>query len=215
LLSTIQLRLHDIIVNKTPNFQSLNLTNLSHCISVRGDNVDDVLVIPLDLNGVVSCFPTFKLTQQEFETCDRYELMNESPEYDPSSKTFHDQEAGMMDSWGNINVPGDFHPKRRQVCSLHQNEAEIKMISTKYNDTSAKLQVLSPVLDDGTFLAEFYNVTTTTDFNMSLVKSETREKAGVDAATLAKNCGIEMEAAKRVRLFKNDSPKYDKTVQDQ
>jgi hypothetical protein len=118
LLSTMQLRLYDVIVNETPKFQSLNLTNLSHYISVRDDNVDDVLVIPLDLHGVVSCLPTFKPTQQEFETCDRYELMYEYPEYDPSAKTFHDQEAGMTDSWGNLKVPGDFHPKRRQVCSL-------------------------------------------------------------------------------------------------
>jgi hypothetical protein len=70
----MQFRLHDIIVNETQKFQSLNLTNLSHYITVRGDNVDDVLVIPLELHGGVSCFPTFKPTQEEFETCDRYEL---------------------------------------------------------------------------------------------------------------------------------------------
>jgi hypothetical protein len=90
LLSTMQLRLHDVIVNETTKFQSLNITNLSHSISVRGENVDDVLVIPLELHGVVSCFPTFKPTQEEFETCDRYDLTYESPEYDLSAKTFHD-----------------------------------------------------------------------------------------------------------------------------
>jgi hypothetical protein len=63
LLSTMQMRLHDVIVNETPKFLSLNPKNLSHSISVRGDNVNDVLVIPLELNGVVSCFPTFKPTQ--------------------------------------------------------------------------------------------------------------------------------------------------------
>jgi hypothetical protein len=35
---------------------------------------------------------------------------------------------------------------------------------------------------------------------MSLVKSEMRDKAGIDAATLAKNWGIGIEAAKRKRL---------------
>jgi hypothetical protein len=59
-------------VNETPKFQCLNPTNLSHSIRVRGENVDDVLVIPLDLHGVVPCFPTFKPSQQEFETCDGY-----------------------------------------------------------------------------------------------------------------------------------------------
>jgi hypothetical protein len=49
-------------------------------------------------------------------------------------------------------------------------------------------------------LAELNNVTTTTDLNVSLVKSEMRDKAGVDAATLANNWGIGIEAAKRTRL---------------
>jgi hypothetical protein len=198
LLRTMHMRLHDVIVNETPKFQSLNPTNLSHSISVRGDNVDDLLVIPLELHGVVSCFPTFKPTQLEFETCDRYELMYESPEYDPSETTFHDQEAGMMDSWVNLKVSGDFHPKRHQVCSLCQKGAEVKLLSSKYSDTSAKLQDLSPVLDDGMLLSEFDNITT--NLNVSLVKSEMRYKAGVDAATLAKNWGIGIEAAKRTRL---------------
>jgi hypothetical protein len=200
LLRTIQLRLHDVIVNETPKFQSLNLTNRSHSISVRGDNVDDVLVILLELYGMVSCFPTFKPTQEEFETCDRYELTYEYPAYDLSAKTFHNQEAGMMDSWGNLKIPGDFHPNRRQVCSLRQKEAELKLLSTKYSDTSAKLRDLSPVLDGGTLLAQLDNVTTTTDLNVSLVKSEMRDKAGVDAPKLAKNWGIGIEEAKWTRL---------------
>jgi hypothetical protein len=193
----MQLRLHDVILNETPKFQYLNITNLSHSISVRGDNLDDVLVIPLELHGVVSCFPTFKPTQQEFETCDRSELTYESPEYDPSAKNFLDQEAGMMDSWGNLKVPGDFHPKRRHIFFLRQEEVEIKLPSTKHSDTPAKLQYLSPVLDDGTLLDEFDNVKTSTDLNVSLVKYDMRDKAGVDASTLAKNWGIGIEATKR------------------
>jgi hypothetical protein len=47
LLSTMQMRLHDVIVNETPKFQSLNPKKLSHSISVRGDNAGDVLLIPL------------------------------------------------------------------------------------------------------------------------------------------------------------------------
>jgi hypothetical protein len=39
-----------------------------------------------------------------------------------------------------------------------------------------------------------------TNLNVSLVKSEMRDKAGVDAETLAKNWGIGIEAAKRTRL---------------
>jgi hypothetical protein len=191
------MRLHDVIVNETPKFQSLNPTNIAHSFIVRGDNADAVLVIPLELHGVVSCFPTFKPIQLEFETSDRYELTYESPEYDPYATTFHDKEAGMMESWGNLKVSGDFYPKRCQVCSLRHKEAEVKLLSSKYSDTSAKLQDLSPVLDDGTLLEELEN--TTTNLNLSLVKYEMRDNAGVDAATLANNWGIGIEASKRTR----------------
>jgi hypothetical protein len=184
-LSTMQMRLHDVIVNETPKFQSLNPTRKSHSISVRGDQVEDVLMIPLELHGVVSCFPTFKPTQLEFETCERYELTYETPEYDPSATTFHDQEAGMVDSWGNIKIIGYCHPKRRQVCSLHQKEEEIMKLSSKYSDTSAKLQDLSAVLDDGTLLAELDE--TISNLNVSMVKSEMRDNGGIDATTLANN----------------------------
>jgi hypothetical protein len=93
LLSTMQMILHDVVVNETPKFQSLEPTSLSHTISVRGVEVNDVLVIPLDLFGVVSCFPTFKPSQEDFETCPRYELTYESPVYDP----LKEQEATMTD----------------------------------------------------------------------------------------------------------------------
>jgi hypothetical protein len=152
----------------------------------------------VELHGVVSCFPTFKPTPLEFETCDRYELTYEYPEYDLSATTFHEQEASMMDSWGNIKVSGYFHPKRRQVFSLRQKEEEVKLLSSKYNDTSAKLQDLSSVIDDGTLLAYLDDINT--NLNISLVKSEMRDKVGVDAATLAKNWGIGIEADKRTHL---------------
>jgi hypothetical protein len=86
-----------MVMNETPKLQCLNPTYLSHSIIMIGNNVDDVLVIPLDLNGVVSCFPNFKPSQEEFETCNRYELTYETPKYDPAAKTFHDQEADMTD----------------------------------------------------------------------------------------------------------------------
>jgi hypothetical protein len=64
LLSTMQMRLHGVVVNETPKFQCLEPTNLPQTISVRGVNVDDVLIVPLDLHGVVSCFPIFKPNQE-------------------------------------------------------------------------------------------------------------------------------------------------------
>jgi hypothetical protein len=140
--------------------------------------------------------------------------MFETPYYDPSTRTFHDQEDDMTDSWGNLKILGDLHPKRRQVCSIRQKEVEIKLLTAKYSDTSEKLQDLSAVLDDGTLQAELDCLATTTDWNLSLVNSEMRDKGGVDAATLAKNWGIGIEAVKRMHLVKMDNPpKFDEMVQ--
>jgi hypothetical protein len=54
------------------------------------------------------------------------------------------------------------------------------------------------VIDDGTLFTELDDIKM--NLNISLVKSEKRDKAGVDAATLAKNWGIGIEAAKMTRL---------------
>jgi hypothetical protein len=63
LLSTMQMRLHYVVMNEAPKVQFPEPSDLSHSISMRGDDVEDVLVIPLELHGVVYCFPTFKPSQ--------------------------------------------------------------------------------------------------------------------------------------------------------
>jgi hypothetical protein len=71
LINPMQMRLNDVVVNETPKLQCANPTNFSHTITVKGDNINDELVIPLDLRGVLSCFTTINPTQEEFDTCDR------------------------------------------------------------------------------------------------------------------------------------------------
>jgi hypothetical protein len=58
LLNPMQMRLNDVMVNETPRFQCANPKNLSDTITVKGENMNDELVIPLDLYSVVSCFTT-------------------------------------------------------------------------------------------------------------------------------------------------------------
>jgi hypothetical protein len=52
----MQIILHDVVLNETPKLQCLEPTELLQTISVRGDNVEEVLVIPLELNCVMSFF---------------------------------------------------------------------------------------------------------------------------------------------------------------
>jgi hypothetical protein len=192
LLNPMQMRLNDVVVNETPKFQCANPTNLSHTITVKGENMNDELIIPLDLRGVVSCFTTRKPTQEEFDTCDRYELTYESPVYDPSGSSYAEQEAAMMDSRGQLKVAEDKHPLRRQICPVHMAET--------FSDTTIKLQALSLTLDDSSLLQEMTSHVHISEVNMSSLTADMRDGGGVDVATLAKNFGIGIEAAKRTRL---------------
>jgi hypothetical protein len=53
LLNPMQMRLNDVVVNETPKFQCANTINISHTITVKGEDLNDEMFIPLDLCGVV------------------------------------------------------------------------------------------------------------------------------------------------------------------
>jgi hypothetical protein len=145
-------------------------------------------------------FETFKPTKEEFDTCDRYELTYKSHEYDPSINSFSKQKAVMMDCWINLKHPGDSHPTWRQVCTLHQEELKIENMSASFRDTSAKLQYISVVLYFNTIFPELKKHVQISDVNMASMVATTRDKGSIDAATLVKNWGIGIEAAKRTLL---------------
>jgi hypothetical protein len=84
----MQMRLNDVVVNETSTFQCDSPRNISHTITVKEENINDELVIPLDLRGVVSCFTIRNPTKEEFDTFDRYKLTYESPAYDPSGSSY-------------------------------------------------------------------------------------------------------------------------------
>jgi hypothetical protein len=154
--------------------------------------MNDEIIIPLDLRGVVSCFTTRKTTQEEFDTCDRYELTYESPVYDPSGSLYAEQEAAMMDSRGQLNVADDKHPLQRQICPVNMAET--------FSDTTIKLQALSLTLDDSSLLQEMTSHVHVSEVNMSGITSDMRDGSGVGVATLENNFGIGIEAANRTRL---------------
>ena len=56
--------------------------------------------ITLELKGVTSYFPARKPTKYEFETCPRVELTYLTPEWDPHSTTFQEQEESLMNNRG-------------------------------------------------------------------------------------------------------------------
>jgi hypothetical protein len=63
ILNPMQMRLNDVVMNETPKFQCDNPTNISHAITFKGEDLNDELIIPFELRGVMSCFTTRKPTQ--------------------------------------------------------------------------------------------------------------------------------------------------------
>lgn len=191
LLSPMQLRLNDVKVNDVPKFLTEQPTDETHAIVVAGDDLDDILLIPLSLEGVTSMFPTRKPTPHEYETCARYELTYESPEYDPKDSSLAKQEDSMTDSSGRLRNTGDRGPHARRVCSVSQSQSEARLIGENMSRDDAILHSISNTLHDRTLLSGLQEC-------VQIAGVQTvAKRQGIDAPTLAKNWGIGLQTAKR------------------
>jgi hypothetical protein len=88
LLSTFQMILNDTVVNETLKFQCKRPTERDHAIIVKGEELENELIIPFHLNGVASCLATRKPAQDEFDSCLRFDLTFESSDYNLHSTLF-------------------------------------------------------------------------------------------------------------------------------
>jgi hypothetical protein len=70
----MHMRLDDVVVNETTNFQYLEHNDLLHTFTVSDDYMDDEMVIPFDMHGGVSCLTSRKPAHMEFDTHERYVL---------------------------------------------------------------------------------------------------------------------------------------------
>jgi hypothetical protein len=94
LLSPMQLRLNDVIVNDIPRFLCEQPDEFTHSIIIpRGDEAER-FVIPLALDGVTSTFPTRKPTSDKYERLLHLtRLTSESPPYDPHDTFYAEHES--------------------------------------------------------------------------------------------------------------------------
>jgi hypothetical protein len=112
----------------------------------------------------------------------------------PPPKLFVSKKLAWRTHGEDIRFPGTYIPSGAKYArSIRRN--------VKYSDTSAKLQDLSIALDDSTLRVELNRNANIPDMNVSSVNATMRDKGLGDAATLAKNWGIGIEAAKRIRLL--------------
>ena len=122
LLCPMQLRDHGLAVNDEPKYMALSPMDDHPAITFRDQKNPrgEPLRIPLELHGVTSFFPSRKLTKDEYENTHdslRGELTAESPDWDPSSKKFQQQEDAMVHADGQLKA-SDWLWNMRPVISL-------------------------------------------------------------------------------------------------
>ena len=118
LLSTMQVRLNDVMVNDTPRFLTDELTDLSHTIAIPTAEVGSPYVIPLSLEGVTSTFPTRKPTKEEYETLPHLSLTSGDLDYDPYDPSFASQEAALTKYLSETGDRIGATPPSRRLCSV-------------------------------------------------------------------------------------------------
>ena len=95
LLCPMQVQMNDVKVDETPKFLTMNPTDITHAISGKdGDGIQ--VTIPLSLRGVTSYFLTRKPTEEEFNSCPRFDLTYKAPIWDPHSEIFKQQEEVLL-----------------------------------------------------------------------------------------------------------------------
>ena len=95
LISTMQVRLNDMIVDDTPRFLTDNVADHMYSLVIPFDDGNVPYVMPLSLQGVTSSFPTRKPTIKEFESLPPFHLPNADVPYDPPDTTFAQQEHAL------------------------------------------------------------------------------------------------------------------------
>ncbi|KAI2494466.1 Reverse transcriptase (RNA-dependent DNA polymerase) [Fragilaria crotonensis] len=188
LLSPMQVRINDVIINETPRFLTENPDEFTHSILIPEPDMDRPYVIPLGLHGVTSTFPTRKPTTEEYETLPHLCLTSADPPYDPHDPAFASQEHAITASVWN---PGDrigAAPSRRLCSASHTHAvAKAKAIVDGIDAATLSLKQISVTHDDA-LLAQSLSV---------LQKHGTGVGKQYTPEQLASNWGIDLTTARR------------------
>ena len=100
------MQLHDVGIRVYDEPKSMALKPIdNHNAIVIPDNDDGItLRIPLRIQGVITYFHIHKPTKDEFESCDNWiEMTANSPDWDPSTNRFQEQEDAILDDYGRLH----------------------------------------------------------------------------------------------------------------
>ena len=144
LLSTMQVRLNDVIVNETPRFLADTVTDHTHCILVPTDEGDSPYVIPLSITGVTSSFPTRRPTVEEYESLPHLCLTSDEPIYDPTDTTVAEQEQTFLKHVLETGDRTGAPPPSRHLCTVSKTRLTTQSIGTGLDSVSQSPQTNLP-----------------------------------------------------------------------
>ena len=153
LLSPLQMRLNDVMVNDIPKFMTETPTERDHAIIVSDPETNDELIIPLTIRGVTSTFPTRKPTLEEYNTCPKFTLTYDSPEYEPSDDRYEWLERQSASSIDQLRQTGD-RIQTRHLSSVSRSHSMAQRVNEYESQSNSVLLEISPTLCDHTLTTE-------------------------------------------------------------
>ena len=190
LLSPLQMRLNDVIVNDIPKFLTETPTELDHAIIVNNVETNDQLVIPLAIRGVTSTFPTRKPTMEEYNTCPQFELTYDSPEYEPSDDRYEKLESDALSNLDRLMKTGD-RIQTRRLSSVSKSLSIAQTIVEQESQSNMLLLDISPTLCDHSLASEMKAAVNVSSIHVA------QRRNGIDASKLASNFGIGLDTARK------------------
>jgi hypothetical protein len=184
LLSPMQLRLNDVVVNEVPRFLTEHLSEHTHSLIVPIDDSPTPYVIPLSLRGVTSTFPTRKPTVAEYESLPHLTLTCADLPWDPHDPVFANEEAMLMKTLSETGDRIGAAPPRR-LCSVSNMFSLADRFQRSLDTAGASLAATSPTLEIRAF-----------NRSISSLRSFEAGKQ-FDPQLLARNWGIDIQTVKR------------------
>ena len=187
LLNPMQLRMSGVKVSEEAKFLAESPSEETHALVVPDETGTESYLIPLALHGVISYFPTYKPTKEQFESLPRFYLTQEQPEWNPSDTSFAEQEKSMTNSSGEMLETGDSQDRLHSLMSV--KVSRIHSISVAHSIENSVLREVSNTLDDKAFLEDM-----SSRVQISSVSSSAK-KPKIDPSTLARKWGIGLDVA--------------------
>ena len=187
--------MNDIRVFDCPKFLIEVPKEHQHSIVIPGHHGED-LRIPLSLHGVTSFFPTRKPTQDEYNAAicadNVIDLTYDSPEWDPHSDTFCQQEEAAEKAFDCQNSSVN-----RFFCAFKTEQQDAaSTVLHRCSQSACVLSEMAPCLNDDTFVGLLEDNVNQSVQSLAQVASSGK-KSGITAEDLVKNWGIGLEAAKQ------------------